>query len=173
MKKTKHEPEVPYKLSFDFHKTISYIQSVPNCNNQGVRSGMILLIYSAIHQQRHSQNRRPPFCQRLERPQRPFQPPAPFSGIVPGKVMEWPGTVRPTALWTVLKAATVASFDWHNSYGMEKSLNLWRGEWSLESIPAGSRQSSNFVNCTVSYEWGTVFLPVADNPAAWWIVLQQ
>ena len=28
------------------------------------------------------------------------------------------------------------------------------------------RQSRNFVNCAVSHQWGTVFLPVADNPAA-------
>ena len=62
--KTKHEPEVPYKLSFDFYKTTSYIQSVPNCNNQGVRSGMILPIQ---RQQRHSQSRRPSFCRGLER----------------------------------------------------------------------------------------------------------
>ena len=44
-------------------------------------------------------------------PQRPFLPVAPIesqwtlfcsTGIVPGKVMEWPGTVRPAALWIAL-----------------------------------------------------------------------
>ena len=31
----------------------------------------------------------------------------------------------------------------------KKSLRLWMGEWSLESVPASSRQSYGFVNCAV------------------------
>ena len=48
---------------------------------------------------RYSQSRRPPFCRQLERPSetvhglRDFL--KKFSGIVPGKFMERPGTVLP------------------------------------------------------------------------------
>ena len=53
----------------------------------------------------------PAFCWQLEQPQRPFQPLATLmaspmewlnNGIVPGKIMKWPATVRLAALWITL-----------------------------------------------------------------------